>query len=428
MSESTPLQSILIQFPGLRSLTMNGILLDNEKTGRLPALDVSALPFKLNLENLELWYFSLPQFPEFILGFDSLKALSMLDCDLEELPDGIDRLERLEMINCGNNHLTSLPFSVTRLRNLRFFYLSNNFFTTLPSCLSRMDSLQVLALENNYNIYDTLEMSRKRIPYTEESAKLNEILSRNNLRKLYISVTDGKEKKKVRSLLPDSLQPKLEVFPNARLYIFNPSLVRYILEWNVGYFDFDYSSFNQLITQNGMPKIPAANIYFIPTLGVKYKRTSILVGTSFLGGIKDIQGDTSTFHKTTLSLFDFQFDLLRGRRITLTPVAGVSSMAFRYDFVSNDTLQSLGGYLTNTTVNKTLNYNNTNFHLGLKFQYHTDNHYMLLKTGIFLPGGKGYWDCGDKTIINDAGTEIENRFYILIGGGIYIKVKKNPSK
>lgn len=94
---------------------------------------------------IDLSYVGLTEFPEELLSFPHLRALSLEgNPDLERLDPRIERLASLEVLVLNRTGLTGLPESIGRLPALRLLDLSHTPLRALPESLCDLDRLEGL--------------------------------------------------------------------------------------------------------------------------------------------------------------------------------------------------------------------------------------------------------------------------------------------
>lgn len=96
---------------------------------------------------IDTWY--VDSIPQEIWKLASLKKLSLLMLELNELPEGIGNLQALEKLKLHDichttvtrDSLKTLPSAIGRLQNLRHLVLINNYITELPAAIGKLSSL-----------------------------------------------------------------------------------------------------------------------------------------------------------------------------------------------------------------------------------------------------------------------------------------------
>lgn len=84
-----------------------------------------------------------------IKNLRSLKSLSLLQCEIDVLPDELWLLDQLEDLNLAQNRLVELPNQFERLDKLKSLHLSGNRLETLPESLLRNKRISILYLGDN---------------------------------------------------------------------------------------------------------------------------------------------------------------------------------------------------------------------------------------------------------------------------------------
>ncbi|HDR05840.1 MAG TPA: hypothetical protein ENN84_11435, partial [Candidatus Marinimicrobia bacterium] len=98
----------------------------------------------LHLDNLKLTFF-----PESILKFRSVYAISLANNMLSSLPSDIQVLRHLVRINLNGNQLQGLPSSIGELSELRILNLNRNKLEQLPESIADLKKLRELHLSEN---------------------------------------------------------------------------------------------------------------------------------------------------------------------------------------------------------------------------------------------------------------------------------------
>eukprot|EP00124_Ichthyophonus_hoferi_P000312 Ihof_evm8s11 gene=Ihof_evmTU8s11 len=104
---------------------------------------------KDKLRTLDLSGNRLTNLPDKFCQFVNLRNLSLSNCTLVCLPDGIGDLVKLETLALNNNRLKALPPSFSKLINLKKLDLSDNEFAVFPVEICCLIKLDVLALSKN---------------------------------------------------------------------------------------------------------------------------------------------------------------------------------------------------------------------------------------------------------------------------------------
>lgn len=123
--ELTNLQEIVASFcPELGSLPEGLAQLEH-----FAHLDISACP-------------AFRALPAFLLDMNGLESLSVDNCALEELPEGLERLERLEELNIRRNRLRTVPKSLFQSTSIRHLRLAQPYALRIPKALTDMKRLE----------------------------------------------------------------------------------------------------------------------------------------------------------------------------------------------------------------------------------------------------------------------------------------------
>lgn len=108
--------------------------------------------------------------PNFTIGKRNIKALNLINLNLERLPDSIGNLTDLEILYLDSNKLTSIPSSIRRLKFLRELRLVDNHLSSLPKTMSELKSLKILNLDgNNFDFIPELIKNFKSLKYLDIS-------------------------------------------------------------------------------------------------------------------------------------------------------------------------------------------------------------------------------------------------------------------
>jgi hypothetical protein len=78
-----------------------------------------------------------------------LHSLSLLNCNLRAVPEGLSALTQLRHLNLDYNKCTELPAWVGGLHHLTVLRLQDNQLQALPPSLSQLTALQLLAVNDN---------------------------------------------------------------------------------------------------------------------------------------------------------------------------------------------------------------------------------------------------------------------------------------
>jgi hypothetical protein len=96
----------------------------------------------INLKNLYLGNNQLTNLPEWIKELINLQKLDLSFNKLTSLPEGIRVLINLEVLDLSDNKLTSLPEGISELKNLQSLYLGYNGLTSLPEWIKELKKLR----------------------------------------------------------------------------------------------------------------------------------------------------------------------------------------------------------------------------------------------------------------------------------------------
>ena len=122
---------------------------------RLTLIDdqINNLPDELgNLENLRelnLNCNKIKRLPDIFSNLYRLEILILNNNKLKELPESLFDLQSLTQLYLGNNELKEIPNSISRLEQLDSLVLNNNKLTELPETISQLKSLSILDLSSN---------------------------------------------------------------------------------------------------------------------------------------------------------------------------------------------------------------------------------------------------------------------------------------
>ena len=105
--------------------------------------------FIKNHDTLILDGLGLSELPSCLNKLTQLTQLSLINNQLDKLPEFIGSYPRLELLNVEGNRLSTLPDSMESLRELRNLCLNNNDFATIPRVIEKLPSLIGLSIEKN---------------------------------------------------------------------------------------------------------------------------------------------------------------------------------------------------------------------------------------------------------------------------------------
>jgi Leucine-rich repeat (LRR) protein len=123
----------------LESVTIGQCKLSSVPEG---LFDLSHIRFLRVFQNALTW---LPSY----WGLVELQELDLSSNALAELPDAVTGCFQLEVLRVSRNHLTALPERLGRLRNLKFLDASGNALLALPESLGNLTRLRSLLLSRN---------------------------------------------------------------------------------------------------------------------------------------------------------------------------------------------------------------------------------------------------------------------------------------
>lgn len=141
-----------------------------------------------SVEYLNLKQKKLKEFPNEILTFKNLKALSLRSNKISIIPEEIAKLSKLEYLDLGTNPFEVFPVSVLQLSSLRILMLTNSLITSIPPEIKTLTKLQKLIIWGTeckhlpieiYEMKDhlqVLDIRLTKIQNEEERDKLEEML------------------------------------------------------------------------------------------------------------------------------------------------------------------------------------------------------------------------------------------------------------
>jgi Leucine-rich repeat (LRR) protein len=96
---------------------------------------------------------SFPTIPSFIYNSfwnqHCVRQVSITQCGISSIPDGISALGSLEMLQVSGNSISSVPKTLGRIFTLKFLDISDNKISDLPQELANLKNLQFLHLNGN---------------------------------------------------------------------------------------------------------------------------------------------------------------------------------------------------------------------------------------------------------------------------------------
>ncbi|EMY16389.1 leucine rich repeat protein, partial [Leptospira weilii str. Ecochallenge] len=107
-------------------------------------LSESKAKIHLHLDSIEF-----ERFPAAVTTFQSLTSLSMIKCNLTEIPESIGNLKRLNNLNLSKNQLTALPAGIGSLEQLTKLDIDSNQLSTLPDAILSLKKLETLSIQWN---------------------------------------------------------------------------------------------------------------------------------------------------------------------------------------------------------------------------------------------------------------------------------------
>eukprot|EP01006_Ploeotia_vitrea_P003538 TRINITY_DN112794_c0_g1_i1.p1 TRINITY_DN112794_c0_g1~~TRINITY_DN112794_c0_g1_i1.p1 ORF type:complete len:233 (+),score=36.57 TRINITY_DN112794_c0_g1_i1:85-783(+) len=78
------------------------------------------------LEQLNLSYNNLSEFPLCLCRLKYLTRLDLNNNNIQSLPTKVDQLKSLETLYLDSNYIMALPYTIVHLKNLKYLYLENN--------------------------------------------------------------------------------------------------------------------------------------------------------------------------------------------------------------------------------------------------------------------------------------------------------------
>jgi len=78
-----------------------------------------------------------------------LQCLSLVNCDIEGLPNTMSNLTNLTYLGLDINHLRIIPEAIRGLKGLNELSLDNNYIETIPSWLSEIETLTEFSINSN---------------------------------------------------------------------------------------------------------------------------------------------------------------------------------------------------------------------------------------------------------------------------------------
>lgn len=129
------------------------------------------------LRNLESRNYVRVKIEETLLDKDSLKDLSLRDCNLYSIPKEVFELQNLEFLDLSVNLIKEIPDEISKLKNLKELSISYNLLETISPKISKLELVEkIWFLDNNLKSLPTEICELKRLK------KLN--LTLNPIKKL----------------------------------------------------------------------------------------------------------------------------------------------------------------------------------------------------------------------------------------------------
>jgi hypothetical protein len=344
---------------------------------------------------------------------DSLASLDLYRTYLTKLPERIYKLNKVENLYLGANKLEELPDSFMYLKKLKNLDLSNNDFKKIPTSLVSLERIETINFRNADFAIDSAIANSNEIDFIKEKETLIALLKKPSLKKIFIEVHDCAEKKAIISLIPDSVRHKLAVYNLSHdCFTGKKDTLFFGLYYGFDFENFDNNSVNAKFKELQFPEIKFHKINFAASLPFNYKRFSFGFNFILNNNREDRFSDTLVRSGFEGYSVDFGFELIRLKNFVVRPIVGEGYFISHYNFLINDTTNTLTGFLSNSTFNKNLNYTRQYANFGLSLEYKWQHSFIVLKSGVYLPEGNGTWNYGDKPIINDNNTNMTNKFFI----------------
>jgi internalin A len=117
------------------------------------------------LRSIQFYGVALNQIPSFLSRCKQLEEISLVNCNISEIPDFIDSLPRLKKLNLSGNQIREIPRTLFKCLKLQEVDLSNNQLTEAPEELAYMRPLGFLNLKGNMIPYEELDILRILMPF-----------------------------------------------------------------------------------------------------------------------------------------------------------------------------------------------------------------------------------------------------------------------